>query len=325
MKKLIAILTAVFMLSACTGGNTVATLGKSKITRGEFEFYLSSIKSQMSVPEIQTDEDWENKEIEGKKAIDAAKQRAMDIAVKNVEYCDLAELAGVEYSDEDKKTEKQMKARLIENNGGNSGYKKFLKENGITDKFMDMMCRSTIYYQKISDLVTEKYPITEEALNAKFESASIRGNYKKAKHILFLTVDAETNAPLSDEEQQEAKRLAEETLAKIDAGADFDKLMNELSQDPGLAENPDGYVFTPGEMVAEFEQAVELSDKGQAVLCKSDYGYHIVKQLTLELDDVRDKLEAEITDELVDAQLTEWEKEFDYRVIRNEEILKEIK
>lgn len=327
MKKFIASVLAVLTLicGCSSGGGIVATAGKSKITRGEFEFYLSSIKSQMSATEIQTEEEWEELEIEGKKAIDAAKQRALDIAVKNVEYCDLAELAGLELSENDTDAIAEMKSRLIENYGGKRGYSDFLKENNISDKFMDMMCRSTVYYEKIAEYVTELSPITDEAIENRFVSSDIRNRYKKAKHILFLTVDEKTRTPLSEEEQENAEKSAKQTLARIENGEDFDTLMHELSQDPGLADNSDGYVFSEGEMVPEFEQAVNESDKGQAILCKSEYGYHIVKRLTLTSDDVRDKLEGEITDELVNAQLANWEKEYGYTVVQNEKILKEIK
>lgn len=101
--------------------------------------------------------------------------------------------------------------------------------------------------------------------------------------------------------------------------------MKEFSQDPGLAQNPDGYVFGSGEMVAEFEQAVDAIMPGEVTFCKSDFGYHIIKRLQLEMDDVRDKLEDKIVDEMVDNKLAEWEKEYNFVVTKNDELLKEIK
>ncbi|MDD6736257.1 MAG: peptidylprolyl isomerase, partial [Clostridiales bacterium] len=284
MKKVFAVLFSVLMLASCAGSNTVATVGTTKITQGEFEFYLSSIKNQMKGTEIQTDEDWETKEIEGKKAIDAAKQRALDIAVKNVEYRDIAILAGITLSDGDKALVKSTKERVISNNGGKSGYNKFLKENNITDKFIDMMCESTVYYNKITELVKEQTPITDEELKSKFESSDISSEYRKAKHILIMTVDSQTRKPLSEEEQANAKKLADQLLERAKNGEDFDKLMNEYSQDPGLSSNPGGYVFGSGEMVQEFEQAVDSVMPGEITFCQSDYGYHIIKRLPLEFE-----------------------------------------
>ena len=325
MKKFIVLALSVLMLASCADGSAVATAGKTKITRGEFEFYLSSIKSQMKGTEIQTDEDWETKEIESKKAIDVAKQRALDIATKNVEYRDLAKLAGVRLTDDDKAKINGMKEQIIANNGGKDSYKKFLSDNNITDSFIDMMCESTVYYSKIGDMVKAKTPITDDALKARFESSGVQGEYRKAKHILFLTVDSTTRQPLSEEEQKKAEQQANDVYERIKKGEDFDALMKEFSQDPGLAQNPDGYVFGSGEMVAEFEQAVDAIMPGEVTFCKSDFGYHIIKRLQLEMDDVRDKLEDKIVDEMVDNKLAEWEKEYNFVVTKNDELLKEIK
>ena len=47
----------------------------------------------------------------------------------------------------------------------------------------------------------------------------------------------------------------EEFLAKVKAGEDFDKLAKKFNEDPGMETSPEGYVFTTGEMVPEFEEA----------------------------------------------------------------------
>ncbi len=78
------------------------------------------------------------------------------------------------------------------------------------------------------------------------------------------------------------KNTASSVLSKIKKGEDFDKLMAEYTEDPGLETNPDGYVFTSGEMVAEFENAVKALKVGKVSdLVESDYGYHIIKRIEL--------------------------------------------
>lgn len=325
MKKILIAMLSVIMLTSCSGGKTVATVGKTKITQGEFEFYLSSIKNQMNGTELQTEEDWETREIEGEKAIDVAKRRALDNAIKNAEYCEIAELAGLSLTEEEKKQADDTKKRIIIGYGGDKDYNNFLKNNDITDKFIDMMCKSTIYHNKISAYVLEKTPVTEEAIEAKYRSYMPNSVYRKAKHILFLTVDPDTNTPLSDEKIAEAKTRAEQVYAKVRAGGDFDALMNEYSEDVGLKSNPDGYVFSPGKMVAEFEQAVNSVNDGEITFCESDYGYHIIKRLPVELDDMREILKQMIADEMVESQVSEWETEYGLKITKNEEILKEIK
>ena len=63
--------------------------------------------------------------------------------------------------------------------------------------------------------------------------------------------------------------------------------MNENSEDTGLETNPDGYVFTDGTMVSEFEDAVKGLKPGEYTkeLVESSYGYHIIKRLELSRND----------------------------------------
>ena len=69
MKKILTVIFMMFLLTSCEG-NIVARVGDTKITQEEFGFYLNSIKEQMQGTELKTDTDWENQEIEGKKAIE---------------------------------------------------------------------------------------------------------------------------------------------------------------------------------------------------------------------------------------------------------------
>ena len=56
-------------------------------------------------------------------------------------------------------------------------------------------------------------------------------------------------------------------------------------KDPGMESNQDGYFFTDGEMVSEFEDATKSIEPGEITMCKSDYGYHIIKRLPIDESD----------------------------------------
>ena len=59
---------------------------------------------------------------------------------------------------------------------------------------------------------------------------------------------------------------------------DFDTAMQEYSEDPGLKSNPDGYTFTRGKMIKEFENAAFDLEVGQvSEPVKSSFGWHIIK------------------------------------------------
>ena len=95
-----------------------------------------------------------------------------------------------------------------------------------------------------------------------------------AKHIL---IPFEENA--DDNSKAETKKKAEDILAKINAGEDFDKLREENSQDPG---QPDaGYTFAnDGTMVQEFTDAAFALKPGEvSKVVETQYGYHIIKRV----------------------------------------------
>lgn len=118
-----------------------------------------------------------------------------------------------------------------------------------------------------------------------------------AKHILLLTVDAETREPIEDEAViAEKKATAEELLARLQAVQDdkealaalFDELTEEYTEDTGYAAYPDGYVFSEGQMVSAFEDAVKAleGDYELSGIVESEYGYHIVMSIPIDPDAV---------------------------------------
>lgn len=327
MKRIIITALAVMMLTSCVGGKTAAVVGKTKVTEGEFQFYLSSIKSQMRDTELQTEEDWETQEIEGEKAIDVARQRAVDIAVRNVEYCEIAEKIGLKLTDSEKQQVENIKNRIIMGYGGKDEYKKCLKDNNISDSFIDMMCESTMYHKKLIDKISAEDAVTDEECKKYYEEnkLSLETEYRKAKHILILTSDPQTQQEYSAEKQEEAKKLADELLKRVKSGENFDALMNQYSEDSGLSTNPDGYVFGSGEMVEEFEQATDSICFGEITMCKSSFGYHIIKRLQPDYNDLAEYVKEKTIDEKLDKKMKEWEKEYNLTITINEDVLKDNK
>ena len=156
--------------------------------------------------------------------------------------------------------------------------RKLLQEMGMTEEeigfFIYSIACGNLVYEHILDNATE------EEMKDFYES-----EFVTAKHILLVT---------EDKDKETVKKQAEELLVRIKKGEDFDKLMMEYSEDPGLADYPDGYTFSHGEMVEQFENAAYALETGQvSELVETDYGYHIIKRMPLEpLDDINEFREA---------------------------------
>lgn len=316
-------LCAVMALSAC-GTEYVGNVGSRKISRAEYEFYLSSVKSQMSGTELSSDEDWNTKEIEGKKAIDLAKERAFDTAAENLMYIEVAEKLGIKLTDEEEKILKQYKQMLVKNYGGQEAYNAFLKEQGIDDKFIDMMCKSMGYTDKLIEKVAEEEPSTDAEKEEYFKN-----HYRRAKHVLVMTIDQTTQIPFDDAKKAEAKKKADEILARAQNGEDFDALINEFNEDPGMKSNPDGYVFTDGEMVQEFTDGVDSLETGEITMAETSYGYHIIKRYAIDetpeyfktaFESKKSNVEYAMNKEKLDAKMDTWCKELGIEIKKKDNI-----
>ena len=93
----------------------------------------------------------------------------------------------------------------------------------------------------------------------------------RASHILLKTEGKDDAA---------VKKQAEDLLAKIKAGANFEELAKKFSEDEGSgAKGGDLDFFNKGAMVPEFDKVAFELQPGQLKqeLVKSTYGYHIIK------------------------------------------------
>lgn len=204
--------------------------------------------------------------------------------------------------------------QLIQDAIDANGYDAFAKQIahfGFSEQTYSNFMYISQCYQALSD-----YYYGENGVNVPSDDELrqyFSDNYISAKHILISTVDSTTGETIRTDE--EAKAEAQKILDRINAGEDFDALMNEYSEDPGLAGNPDGYIFTEGDMVTEFYDAAKaLGDGEVSGLVKSDYGYHIIKREPLDVDGQFENYKSLLTTAVagtMDDLLSQWMQEAD--------------
>ena len=103
--------------------------------------------------------------------------------------------------------------------------------------------------------------------------------------------------------------------------AQFDNILSVLGTDPGMASNPNGYLFGPGEMVEEFEKgtlALEIGGYSPQPV-QSSFGFHVILRLDpLEHPDLPGMYQEDRMNDLVD----QWMAQADVQV--NEDVMKKI-
>lgn len=168
--------------------------------------------------------------------------------------------------------------KLITDSIAAMGKKEFearLAQSGFTiDSYRKIMIESSIKNDIAVHATGENGTLVEITPEQRLEYIAEKPVYA-AKHILINAENGNFDAALEK---------INGIKAELDAGADFDTLMNRHCEDPGVRTNPNGYAFVTGEMVPEFEQTVKDTGIGQiSEPFKTTYGYHIV--LRVEVDE----------------------------------------
>ncbi len=241
--------------------DVIATIDEYYITTDMLYFYLDQ-----AVSEIQTQSGsapgWEKILVsDGLTARDASINLALDYAKQDYSIMLEAKALGV-YSEE--KNEEFIKS-YIDYNGGEETFNQMMAMYGYDADSFKTYLKAMNSYQSILAL-----ECTEEEAAEQFNGLYGNGDYYVAKHIL-ITFDGR-----SDENSalQEANAAYERAVN----GENFEDLIVELNEDPG--EDPEvGYLFTDGDMVIEFEDAVKGLKIGEiSKPVRTDYGYHVIKR-----------------------------------------------
>ena len=233
-----------------------------------------------------------------------------------------------------------------------------MKENSVasisSDKLYDYVTKDVTVTEEEAKIefankvaaAKEKYDADLSAYVSDFENGATiyytpKGCYY-IKHILISLTDEqkqdiknlradddETVAATADEKREEylltIREKAESVLKLVDEGGDFEALMEEYGEDPGMKNEAykNGYLTYAGDtgFVTEFADAcAALTEDGMTSgLVASDFGYHIIRRVSTvpsgeaTFEDVKDSLmESMLTDKkstTYDQQVEAWVKE----------------
>ena len=156
-------------------------------------------------------------------------------------------------------------------------------DRAVTQNVLYQECFNSLYGQNAEKVSKET------ALNYLNENG-----YVSAAHILFLFNDPESGE-VRDEETLAANKTRLESLVKELRGYPdqrarakaFLQKAADLSEDSGKAYYPEGYTYTSGTMVPQFEDAVNsLAEYEISDVVETDYGYHVIMRLPLSADAV---------------------------------------
>lgn len=299
--------------SGITSDTVMLTVNGDEITAGDLFFWLgqgaaetASYTQALGGEEV----DWASEAGDGMTMSDYVKNNAKDRAVLYNIVAAKAQEYGYEFTREDKAAYEEELATAMEDLGGETVYQNWLKSNCLTPAGMEKLSSVGVLFSHMQEGLFKdggEFAPEPEDLTA----FAAEQDFLRAKHILFLTKDMATGSSLSDEEIKAKRASAENILAQLkdiqdpkELESTFDTLMNENSEDTGLADNPEGYTFLSGQMVPEFEEATRALEVGQiSNLVESDYGFHII----LRLDPAQsDSLRSQWAEKKLNDMVAQW-------------------
>ena len=302
---IVAILLVAIILLNVNGlsvSRKIATIGGVNVTEAEYKYFLESAKMQvLSEQGLQeaTDGFWDS-EIDGKKASVLAKEKAKQQMIRTNIAVSKALEEKITLTEEEKATARSY------TKGASADEQKQIDETMKTigaskDVFASIMEKALLeqkYYQHLNSQEDSVLAVDAEEVGKVAEE-----KYARVKHVLIsntpptqtLTEENPAVEPVDAESYaEEAKKKAEDVLKKATSGENFEKLVDEFGEDPGMEGNEEGYIIDENgasldgqsSMIPEFTAGSFAVKPGEVnpELIESTYGWHIIKRLPLDTE-----------------------------------------
>lgn len=348
---LIAAVTAL-VLFLSYNQSYIATVGGERISTEEFKFFLKQEKYNMlTIAGVQEgtpeEESFWNSKIDGESAIDVAKKKSLEQVRELKIQVAKAKEANIKLEKSDLESiENGIKDFIAQNNNSKTEANRMSVELfGVKLDELKDIYKEFILMQKLIKKEYEGTEISEDDIPSYYEEhpewyneTQFRDDAEEAvwaKHILIRSSsEAPSEAPA--EEQDKARKKAEEILEKAKNGEDFAKLAMENSEDAGSAMFGGDYVFGRGKMDPAFEEkAFSLKPGEISDLVETNFGYHIIKleEKFSEGQPVSVRCAKEywefgvryISSKLYDQKLEEWKKDPNFVLEKNKSVYDSIK
>jgi len=158
-------------------------------------------------------------------------------------------------------------------------FQQAMASQGLSEQVLRTQAQSQLMVEKyVQSRVFDKVSVTDQQAKAFYDQNQTRMKQPEQVRLRHILIRADESAPEAD--QQKAREKAEGLLAQIKGGADFAKLAQENSDDPGSKTR--GGELPPmgrGQTVPPFEAAAFALQKPNDLspVVQSQFGYHVIQ------------------------------------------------
>ncbi len=201
--------------------------------------------------------------------------------------------------------------------GSEAAFQKQLKDSGATEQdYLDTFQVQQLAQGLYDKLTKSSSPVTDAEIQAQYtkdrDTVYKVAASRKVAHILFGPKDGSTPAA---KDLPKYKAQAESVIKQLQQGADFTKLVNKYSVDPGKVQNQGVYDVTKTGFDPDFTKASYALKTGEFTQTpvKSQFGYHIIKALAdptkdgvKSLSEVKTQIKSQLEDARKNKSVAAW-------------------
>ena len=297
--KVLAFILAITTILMCFAGCGSTNYGKiknnddgktSNLDAELVEFFAYSMISQYASYgyDATTIKDLLSKEQDGVTGEKAMKDEILNAYKQFMAVEAIAEKEGISLTADELKSLEDSKNQQITQAGGRAKFIEQLDASHLSEELYDKLQKNLLLQNKVFNALYNPggrlAPSDDEVLAntiASFEGAA------RSKHILI-------QATQGGADYAEKQKIANEALARAVAGEDFDALIEQYGEDPGMTTNVNGYIFYEDGMLIDGSTSLmpEYVKGSFAVqpgtvnpaLVQTSYGFHIIKRLPLDAE-----------------------------------------
>lgn len=290
---LITILTITpFVVNYVTYSTKVITINNVDYTKSDFYIYLFSAKYNYFNGKEVTENDL--KVIYDDEANMTVGEYLKEVTLSDIKTASaikmLADKYNISLTNEDYKELDNEKEEFIKSLGGESYFKRLLKNNNTNEKAYDNMSKIDKLYKKTINNVFSEGKIKDLTLEEKTEADSrYQNEYFKIKQVILTIIDINTGKSLNSTTINQKETLANKIVEEANKGTNFDELIKKYSEDAIDKEPPYETYYKSGELLTELENVVlDLKPGEVSKVIKTDYAFHIIEKQTLDNEKLKD-------------------------------------
>lgn len=262
----------------------VAKVSGEEVKKEEFKKVFEIFKNQY---EQQFGTEIWDQEIEGRKFIEVARERLLDMLVDEKLQLKKAAELGIAVTDEEVNTEIENAKKYFDTE---EKFNEYLKGQGMDLEYFKQSARKELTITKLTEKLTANVAVTDDEVKVYYDTHQSEFMSVKASHVLLDT-----------------REEAEKILERAKAGEDFAELAKANSKDPSAKENSGNLdYFRHGDMVEPFEKAAFALEPGEiSEVVQTDFGFHVIKAEDTKLDkfeDVKEQLKATMISDKKNAE-----------------------